>query len=157
MKSQVARTLSTFFGIGYSPLAPGTMGAIAATVIYWYFLPTGGLAWFLVLIAITLVGVGLSSITEREFQEKSGDKNVHDPGIIVLDEVAGVLFALFGIGKEFPWVLAALILFRIFDIVKPFPVNKFEKLPGGWGIMMDDIVAGIIANVILRVALLLIN
>ncbi|NOZ62835.1 MAG: phosphatidylglycerophosphatase A [Calditrichaeota bacterium] len=154
MKAFAAHVFSTFFGIGHSPFAPGTMGAIAATIIYWYFLPSGGLVWFLALIAITLIGVGLSSITEKEFQQKSGDSNAHDPGIIVLDEVAGVLFALFGMGKQWPWVLAALILFRIFDILKPFPVKQFEKLPGGWGIMMDDVVAGIIANVILRIALL---
>ena len=157
MKSLIARILSTFFGIGYSPLAPGTMGAIAATIIYWYFLPTGGMLWLLALFALTLVGVSLSSITEKEFQDKSGDKNAHDPGIIVLDEVAGVLFALFGISKDFPWVLGALVLFRIFDVVKPFPVNKFEKLPAGWGIMMDDVVAGVIANVILRIAMLFLN
>lgn len=154
MKNLFARIISTFGGIGYIPLAPGTMGAIAGTVIYFYFLPTGGILWLVVLILLSLLGVKTSQITEKEFQTKSGNFDSHDPSIIVFDEVAGVLFALFGIPKQFLWVLIALILFRIFDIAKPFPVKKFEKLPHGWGIMVDDIVSGILANIILRIALL---
>ncbi len=151
-----SKLISTFLGIGYSPLAPGTMGSIAATILYWYFLPTGGFVWLLMIIILSFIGVAVSSVTEKEFQEANNDKNAHDPSIIVFDEVAGVLFALFGMAKELPWVLAALILFRLFDIIKPFPVNKFEKLPGGWGIMLDDIVAGILANVILQIVLVLV-
>lgn len=153
MKFFLSRLVSTFGGIGYSPIAPGTLGSIAATIIYWYFLPEGGWIWLAILISLSLIGVRTSQITEQEFQIKNNDVSAHDPSIIVFDEVAGVLFALFAIPKEFVLVLLALILFRVFDILKPFPVKKFENLPHGWGIMMDDIVSGILANVIMRIVL----
>jgi len=152
MKYLLARCIATGFGIGYFPYGPGTMGALALTVGYW-FAPEIEWIWFVVLLIMgTVVGVVSSSLTERFIQISSGDQTHSDPQIIVIDEIVGMLFALLALPKTATFVAAAFVLFRFFDIVKPFPVNKFEKLPSGWGIMLDDIAAGILANVILHVA-----
>ena len=94
-----------------------------------------------------------SSITEKEFQKKAGNNKIHDPGIIIIDEIAGMLFALIALPKTLPLVIAAFFLFRFFDIVKPFPIKKIEKLPTGWGIMFDDVAAGIFSNIVLQLTL----
>lgn len=157
MKKVVAKAISTGLGLGYAPLGPGTMGALAITIVYW-FIPLDNLWYFIFLVlGITLIGVYSSSITEKEMQSNVGDQNFHDPGIIIIDEIAGMLVTLIAIPKEFKYLVIAFILFRFFDIVKPFPIKKVEKLKAGWGIMMDDVVSGIFANVLLRVIILIFN
>ncbi|MFZ5518144.1 MAG: phosphatidylglycerophosphatase A [Candidatus Zhuqueibacterota bacterium] len=147
-----SRVIATFLGIGYSPVAPGTMGALALAVLYW-FLPTlTALQLLGVICVVIFFGVHCSSVTEKATQEKLGHEKGNDPGIIVIDEVAGMLIALIALPKTLPYVAAAFVLFRVFDIFKPFPVRKFEKLPAGWGIMFDDVMAGIYANLILQIA-----
>jgi phosphatidylglycerophosphatase A len=148
-KTRWAWTLSTFFGAGYLKPGPGTYGSVAA-VLLWYaaasiFTPsrlTLILATTLAAILITATGIPASTITAREASRK-------DPGFVVIDEVAGQLFALiltpaFGIHA---WAHAALalLLFRLFDIFKPWPIRKLEALPAGTGIMLDDVAAGIAA------------
>jgi len=147
----LSRVIATFFGIGYSPVAPGTMGALAVTLLYWY-LPTFSILYLLAGVWVVIfLGVRCSTVVEKAEQEKLGQEKGTDPGFIVIDEVAGMLIALIALPKTLPHVAAAFILFRIFDIFKPFPVRKFEKLPAGWGIMFDDVMAGIYANLILQV------
>ena len=152
----VSRLVATFLGIGYSPVAPGTMGALALVVLYWFVPPMTTFYLIVVTVAVTLLGVYCSTITEKDMQKKLGKEKGHDPGIIVIDEVAGMLIALIAVPKTMPFVVAAFILFRIFDIAKPFPVKQFEKLPFGWGIMFDDVMAGVYANFILQMARLVI-
>ena len=155
MAALFARIISTGIGIGYFPKAPGTMGSLATIIIFW-FCPDLSLQLFLFFCAIiTLVGIIASSITEKEFQQKHGDNNLHDPGIIIIDEVAGMMVALIAIPKTLPMIIGAFVLFRFFDIVKPFPINKVEKLPSGLGIMSDDILAGIFSNIILQIIVLI--
>ncbi len=151
----LARIISTGLGIGYFPKAPGTVASLATVIVFWLCPGLSALPFILLCVFIILVGIVTSSITEKEFQQKSGDSSLHDPGIIIIDEIAGMLVALIALPKTVPIVIAAFILFRLFDIVKPFPVNKAEKLPTGWGIMADDVVAGILSNVILQLGVLL--
>lgn len=96
-----------------------------------------------VALAITLAGIPTSTVVERE----SGRK---DPGFVVIDEVAGQMIALIGVPVNWKYLLAGLILFRGFDIVKPFPLRRLEKLPAGTGIMMDDVGAGLYALLLLQ-------
>ena len=102
----------------------------------------------LIVIVIFLVGVIVSTIV-------SDEENNSDPSKVVIDEWVGMWIALLMIPNEWLWLGIAFLLFRIFDIVKVYPANRFEHLPGGWGIMMDDVVAGLYAGVITQAASLI--
>lgn len=144
-KTVWAWTLGTFFGAGLLKPGPGTYGSIAALLL-WYAAAhalrlstaTLGVATLLAAIAVTAIGIPASTIVARE----SGRK---DPGHVVIDEAAGQLIALIGILPDWRHAAISLLLFRIFDILKPPPVRRFELLPDGTGIMMDDVAAGILA------------
>ncbi len=127
-------------GSGLSPKAPGTMGTIAALPIYWFFLQDLSLAMYLLVLVLTsLIGIYLCDKTAK-------DLKVHDHGGIVFDEWVGMWITLLLVPQGWQWLLLAFVLFRFFDIVKPWPIKYFdEKVAGGLGIMLDDIVAGIIA------------
>jgi phosphatidylglycerophosphatase A len=142
-----AWTLGTFFGAGLLKPGPGTYGSIAALLL-WYAAAhalqlstfTLGIATLIAAIVVTLVGIPASTIVARE----SGRK---DPGHVVIDEAAGQLIALIGVLPDWRHAVISLLLFRIFDILKPPPVRQLERLPKGTGIMMDDVAAGILALV----------
>jgi phosphatidylglycerophosphatase A len=142
--SMLATWLATGFGSGYSPIAPGTAGSVVGLLMFW---PVAFLPFPYPLVATVVLfflGVQAATIVERE----SGLK---DPGIVVVDEIIGIWVSLLFL----PWTLAyaagAFLLFRIFDVVKPFPARTAEKsLPRGWGIVCDDVVAGIYANLVLQ-------
>jgi phosphatidylglycerophosphatase A len=142
------QVIATFFGIGKIPWAPGTWASIAAVPCF-YFLIDKPLIHFGVLVVVYFLGVYTSTKMEKEIGEI-------DPSSAVIDEVLGMGVAMLitpnvvGIPR-WPFVLMALILFRIFDIWKPYPIRKFEKLPGGWGIMTDDLAAGVYARVWLQI------
>ena len=140
--------LATCFRIGYLPLAPGTWGS-ASAVIAWRLLPEMELFRLsLIVIVIFLVGVNASSIVSNKERDS-------DPSKVVIDEWAGMWIALLMIPNEWVWLGIAFLLFRVFDIIKVYPANRFERLPGGWGIMMDDVVAGLYAGVVTQAAALL--
>jgi phosphatidylglycerophosphatase A len=146
-KTLWAWTLGTFFGAGLLRPGPGTYGSVAALLL-WYaaahlFQPSfavlaAGTA--VAAIAVTLVGIPVSTIVARE----SGRK---DPGMVVIDEAAGQLLALIAVTPDWRHAVISLLLFRTFDILKPPPVRQLERLPEGTGIMMDDVAAGILALV----------
>ena len=144
-KTRWAWTLSTFFGAGYLKPGPGTYGSIFA-VLLWYaaahaFTPTRStlvLATALAAVFITLIGIPASTLTAREALRK-------DPGFVVIDEVAGQLFTLILTPPNWQHAALALLLFRLFDIFKPWPIRKLEALPEGTGIMLDDVAAGLFA------------
>ena len=127
------------FGVGYLPLIPGTFGsmvgvAIFLLLVYWPL----QLAFILV---IVVVGIWAAFRTERLLGLK-------DPGKVVVDEVAGQMISLLPLpfltdGPWIVWVIVSFNLFRLFDIFKPYPARRFESLPGGFGIMLDDLVAGV--------------
>ncbi len=144
--------VATFFGAGYLHPGPGTHASVITVVLWWVLTmrlaPTQHLAVLAVLALVaTLVGIPAAGIVARE----SGRK---DPQQVVIDEVAGQMIALLGFPYFVPltwkYLLASLILFRAFDIVKPPPVRQLEKLPGGWGIMLDDVAAGLLALISLQ-------
>jgi len=140
-----AWAVATFFGAGFGKPGPGTWGSVAA-VILWaaesmlrhpsaHTMLIGLLIWIAFAIAL---GVPASTIVARQ----SGRK---DPQFVVIDEVAGVWIALLFCPPDWVHGLIALILFRLFDITKPFPVRQLERLPEGWGIVFDDVAAGLYA------------
>jgi phosphatidylglycerophosphatase A len=146
-----AWTIATFFGAGLGKPGPGTWGSVAATLIWTAtalllhpsLQSLLGLTLAGIVLSITL-GVPAATIAARE----SGRT---DPGFVVIDEVAGVLITLLGAVYHPDWkhILLALLLFRAFDITKPFPVRQLEKLPEGWGIVFDDVAAGLYAWAVL--------
>jgi phosphatidylglycerophosphatase A len=145
----IALPLATLFGAGRSPVVPGTIGTLAAlpiAVLSWRFLPV----WGHVAATVALAGAGLwaSGVAARAF-------GVKDPGPVVIDEAAGLMVTLAGI--PFGWTAGALafLLFRAMDVLKPPPARRLERLPGGWGIMLDDLAAGVYANLALRLAMTL--
>lgn len=142
MKSRAALALATWFGCGYWPLGPGTAGSLGALAAAWALQQWlgYGMAWHAALAAVLLLpGVWAAGEVARS-------RGVEDPGMVVVDEVLGQWIALAGAGA-FTWTegAAAFVLFRLFDIYKPWPVRAAERLPGGWGIVADDVLAGIYA------------
>ena len=134
-------------GVGYLPLAPGTFGSLVGVGIFLLLPP---IAIPITILAVTFAGIWAGSRTE----ELSGRK---DPGKIVVDEVAGQLIALFPlvfVKWSMIMVMVSFILFRFFDIVKPYPANKLQDLEGGLGIMCDDLVAGVYAAVIVSILMI---
>jgi len=130
--------------IGYAPIAPGTVGSLAAVVVYGIMRATGAEAAEVWLLAVVvLVGVWSASVSERHFQKT-------DPGTVVIDEVAGMLLTLLWIPVGWGGVAAGFFAFRFFDIVKPFPARQAERLHGGVGIVVDDLVAGVYAHLVVR-------
>ena len=139
MNTKLANYFSTVIKIGYLPLAPGTWGSLAALAFWYLILPTISSITFIVTIVIIFVlGIYTSSITERVLGEI-------DPSIIVIDEWVGQWIALLFLPKSFVWGIVAFALFRLFDIWKPYPIHRLDNIKGGFGIMIDDVLAGIYA------------
>ena len=144
-----APLVATAFGAGYSPLVPGTAGSAVGVVT---FLALHRLAEPLqVLVTLVVFGVGVVAATHTAMLV--GKK---DPGIVVIDEVVGQWVSLLFLPFTPLTLFVGFVLFRIMDIVKPWPARDFEALPGGLGIMADDVMAGIYANLLLRIALLVV-
>lgn len=137
------KLFSTTLGIGYIGKGGGTIAAIACCIC-WYLAWAGGnpplLFSVTLTVIITLIGVWSSSIVEKIWGK--------DPSRVVIDEVAGMCIGLLFVPVQIKYVILALVLFRFFDIVKPLFIRKMEQLPAGWGIMMDDILAGVYTNVL---------
>lgn len=125
---------------GRFPIAPGTVGSAVGLVAWWALRSAGaGVTAELVLVAgLVVVGAWAATETERAL-------GVTDPGPVVIDEVAGMCLTMAGASVTWPAMLAGFLLFRVFDIVKPPPARRLERLHGGWGIMADDIAAGLYA------------
>jgi len=147
-KTLWAHSVATFFGAGYLKPGPGTWGSVATVLIWaafaWLAHPAPHTLLLALIAAIILAiafGVPAATIVERE----SGR---HDPGFVVVDEVIGQWITLLGSPADWRHGLMALLLFRIFDITKPFPVRRLERLPAGWGIIFDDVGAGLYALVV---------
>src|SRR5215831_321394 len=136
--------IATAMGSGYSPVAPGTAGSAVGLALFWplQWLPAS--AQVAAVVALFAVGVVASTRVARGL-------GLEDPGIVVVDEVVGMWISLLFLPFTPLTALAGFVLFRIMDVVKPYPARQFESLPGGWGIMADDVMAGIYANLLLRV------
>lgn len=145
--SQLHKIIATSLGIGYVGKGGGTVAAVF-TCVCWYFWHSYSAPseWLTVGVTlfITLIGI-ISSDAVEPFWGKDDKK-------VVIDEVAGMCISLLFLPATSAYILAGLILFRFFDIVKPLYIRKAEKLPGGWGVMFDDVLAGICANILLQIA-----
>ena len=140
----VAKIIATCFGIGYIQKGAGTVAALFCCVA-WYFLREMANPWIEVFLLVTIffIGVFIATRVEKEWG--------HDSNRVVIDEVHGMLVALFLIPADWRYVLAAFVLFRFFDIVKPLGIRSMERQPKGWGVMLDDVLAGLYSNVILQI------
>jgi len=138
--NRVALLLGTWFGCGYFPKGPGTVGSLAAIAMAASGVPPDWAAALLILPGVWAAG-RVAALQGRR-----------DPPMVVVDEVIGQWITLAAV----PWspaaALAGFLLFRLFDIVKPWPVRRLESLPGGWGVMMDDVGAGVLGAIVLRLA-----
>ena len=141
--------IGTVFGAGFCPVAPGTAGALLAAGAWCLLsmaLPAECLLWITIglILVFTLAGVWAANRLEAVWGE--------DPSRVVVDEMVGTWVALLAVSAgEWMWMLAALVLFRLFDIFKPLGIRRMENLPGGAGVMADDILSGIYGLVVLLV------
>jgi len=139
---------ATVGGTGLVPRMPGTAGTVVG-VLLWYcttLLPHSLFLQVVLFACLFVIGLWASSSFERQFNRK-------DPSEVVIDETAAVLITFFGLPFSWFACITGFILFRIFDIIKPFPINRLERIKGGWGIMIDDVAAGIFSLIILRILL----
>jgi phosphatidylglycerophosphatase A len=140
----IAMVLATAGYVGYFPIAPGTAGSLAGLIVFafvrWIGVPALEIG---MIVAVLVLGIWSASIAERAL-------NLKDPGPVVIDEVLGMLITLALLPLSLTGVFAGFVLFRIFDVVKPFPAGRLEALHGGMGIMLDDAVAGLYAYLSLR-------
>jgi phosphatidylglycerophosphatase A len=142
-----SRLVATGFFSGYSPIIPGTAGSLVGVALY--FIPgmENNLTLAIVTIIIFILGTVTSAQVERQFGE--------DPQIVVIDEIVGMWVSLIAFPKTLWIILLAFFFFRLYDIVKPPPARQLEHLKHGLGIMLDDIAAGIYANITVRILLLI--
>jgi phosphatidylglycerophosphatase A len=159
-KTLWAWAVGTFFGVGLLKPGPGTWGSVAAMLLWCsvafplerHTIPGEEGFGFILLALLTLIAtliataIGIPAAT-RVAQESGRE----DPGHVVIDEVAGQWLTLAVCRPDLPHALVALALFRLFDITKPWPIRKLEALPGGWGIMLDDLAAGLFGLIVLLV------
>jgi phosphatidylglycerophosphatase A len=136
----LARWIATAGGLGYSPFAPGTVASLPVALAVWWFRPSD-----LTLLGLTAI-VSVAGIWAAGREEaRLGAK---DPSAIVVDEVAGMLISCYGHPRTLPWVLGLFLAFRVFDVVKPLGINKLQDLPGGLGIVADDLLAGVYVSLL---------
>jgi len=130
--------------VGYLPWFPGTWGSLLGGILIWFLVPVD--FWsILVWVVVLALGAVVSRISEKEFG--------HDARPIVIDEILGMGLALLFVPKQLAFFVAAFVLFRLFDILKPFPARQAERLPLGWGVMADDLVAGVYVNIVMQIFL----
>jgi phosphatidylglycerophosphatase A len=147
---RVALFIATSGGAGYSPIAPGTAGSAVGAVLFWCT-RAWPLAWQVaIIVVVSGVGTWAASVAARHFGRE-------DPGEVVIDEVAGQLVTLVATGAGLAGTFLGFFVFRAFDVVKPWPVNRLERLPGGVGIMADDLLAGVFGNLTLRLVALVVH
>ena len=146
MLNRLALLFASAGYVGMAPVAPGTWGtAVGVGLLLLVRLAADPVLEAVLLAAVLVVGVWSATLVEQDWGSR-------DPGTIVIDEVAGVLIALFWIPLNWVGFLVGFVAFRVFDIAKPFPVRAAERLPAGWGVMADDVVAGLYACVTVRIA-----
>lgn len=129
---------------GRAPIAPGTAGTLVGILLYLLVRDLGALWYGAMCAVVIMIGTWAAGQAERIFGAK-------DHSSIVIDEIAGYLVAMLLVPGTWQYIAAAFFLFRAFDIVKPFPLRRLEHLPGGIGVMLDDIGAGVYTNIVLQV------
>ena len=152
----LAKGIASGLGVGYVPIGSGTVASLLVPLVYLLdgerstyqatLLPSFD-STYMVIAGLFIIGVWASSLVEADWGV--------DSGRVVIDEILGMLITLWALPHTAEWLLAGLLLFRVLDITKPGIIRWFEDLPGGWGVMLDDVAAGISANLILRAAYVL--
>ncbi len=140
----IIKFLASGFYTGYFPVAPGTIGSLVGILVCFLLQDVSFTTYAIVVILTLIAGIYISGEAEKIYQKK-------DSSHIVIDEIAGVFFTFIYLPKGISFLLAGFVAFRFFDILKPFPIRLIdEKIKGGWGIMFDDVLAGIFANILIR-------
>jgi phosphatidylglycerophosphatase A len=149
MKGRIPFLFATGLCIGLIPGGPGTYASVATTIVYFLVYRVSGhintSLHVSVLCAVSILGVISAAEVARQ-------KGVEDPGIVVIDEIAGQLLTFAFLPVNWYTLLGGTALFRLFDIFKPYPIRKLERLPNGVGVMADDLLAGVYANLVLQAA-----
>jgi len=147
---KISHLVATTFLTGHSPVAPGTMGSLVGALLYLFCPGLRGAVLFPLTVIIFFTGVWAATITEKKYG--------HDASLINIDELVGIWVTYLFIPDVNIYfiVICGFVLFRIFDIVKPPPVDQSQNLRQGWGVMMDDVLAGVYANIVLRLLILFI-
>jgi phosphatidylglycerophosphatase A len=136
--------LATGFGVGYSPIAPGTLGTLVAIPVYYFLSNISSPIHEITLIGFFFLSVWISENAEIFFGKKDDQR-------IVIDEMMGFLITMLWVPKTIRFIIVAFFLFRFFDILKPFPIRHLEKrFKGGFGVVLDDVMAGVYGNIILH-------
>jgi phosphatidylglycerophosphatase A len=143
--------LATGFGVGFSPIAPGTAGTLIAIPVYYFLSAIPSPVYEITLVGFFFLSVWISENAEIFFGKK-------DDRRIVIDEMMGFLITMLWVPITLCFIIVGFFLFRFFDIFKPFPIRRIEKrLKGGWGIVLDDVLAGVYANIILQLIHLIVR
>jgi len=140
----IIKFLASGFLTGYFPVAPGTIGSLVGILACFFLQDVPFTIYAIVVILILIAGIYIAGEAEKIYQTK-------DSSHIVIDEIAGIFFTFIYLPKGISFLLVGFLAFRFFDIFKPFPIRLIdEKIKGGWGIMLDDVLAGIFANLLIR-------
>jgi phosphatidylglycerophosphatase A len=134
--------LATGFGSGLVPFAPGTAGTLIGVLICLIFIPLPWIVRLAAVLALLALSFYVADQAEKIYQKKDDQR-------IVIDEIIGFQITMLPVAINVPGICAGFVLFRIFDILKPFPIKNLQRLPGGWGIVVDDVIAGIYAGAVL--------
>lgn len=139
----IQKTIATVFGIGYIQKGAGTIAAILYCLL-WYFSPAVGLITTVTaILAVTVLGIWSGNHVEKQWGK--------DSNRVVIDEFAGMMITLINTPVQMKYLITGLFLFRFFDIAKPLGIRKLEMIKGGWGVMADDVLAGIYALIVLQI------
>ena len=145
MRLKISEWIATCFKVGYLPLAPGTWGSIFAILVWWVFLKDlDPLIFGIIIILFFFIGIIVSNVIIDQ-----NDNN--DPSYIIIDELVGQWLALWILPDGYFYIIIAFILFRFFDIIKPWPIRFMEQLPKGLGVMCDDLAAGLITLILTQI------
>ena len=139
---KIIKLLAAGFGSGLTPFAPGTIGTLVGIPICLVCLPLTWPLRFLVVVVLSALAIFISGRAEQIYQKKDDQR-------IVIDEIAGFQVAMLPVAVTGLHLCVAFVLFRIFDIWKPFPIRNLQQLPGGWGVVIDDVAAGIYAGIVM--------
>lgn len=142
--------IASIFGIGYIRKGGGTVAAAFAVFVWWLLFRNHGAfyaAQLVLTLLVTLLGVWAGNVVEKDWGK--------DSYRVVIDEVAGMFISVLFIPLQWQWLLTGFVLFRFFDIAKPLYIRRMEAFKGGWGVMLDDVLAGIYANIILQIIVIL--
>lgn len=142
--NRIVTLFATFFYTGFFPFAPATFATLVFLALYWLVPGGDWIATWTIFIPTLVLSIPASSRMEKTHGK--------DPHCVVIDEVVGIQVVLLGATPSLAGVIAAFVLFRIFDVWKPYPIDKLQSLPGGWGIVADDVVAGIYSRIVLVLA-----